>query len=100
VVAEGTVKMKHEPGGWTTGWSGKQRRMQHGTGRPSRGFTFLSLFYIRGTHTPRCAHSAMMRAEDSPCCGLRQEPRPVSFVFFSSFSFIPVVYIPLWGKGL
>jgi hypothetical protein len=46
---------------------------------------------VRGTQTPGYAHSATMRVKDFLCCGLRQGPRSVSFVFF-------LVYIPLWGE--
>jgi hypothetical protein len=53
----------------------------------------FSCVSVRGTHTPSYAHSAMMRAKDLLCCGLRQGPRSVSFVFWNS-----VVYIPLWGE--
>jgi hypothetical protein len=38
---------------------------------------------VRGTHTPSYAHSAMMRAKDFLCYGLRQGPRSVSFVFWN-----------------
>jgi hypothetical protein len=42
--------------------------------------------------TPSYAHSAMVRAKDLLCCGLRKGLRSVSLSFG-----IFVVYIPLWG---
>jgi hypothetical protein len=81
----------HGPGGWTMGSGGGGTEPE---GLAGGSHLFLSFLPFRtvvlGGLTPRCAHSAMMKAEDFLCCGLRQEPRPVSFSFLLFF-FISVV---------
>jgi hypothetical protein len=92
------MKTRCGPEEWTVGSFGRQRRRRYEAGGRSRDSPFSFFFslhnYVRGTHTPRCAHSARMRVEDFLCCDLRQGPRSVSFVF----PLFSVVYIPLRGE--
>jgi hypothetical protein len=46
---------------------------------------------FRGTHTPRCAHSAPLRAKDLICCG----QRPKAFICL----FLGASYISLGDES-
>jgi hypothetical protein len=57
------------------------------------------LFFVRGTHTPRLAHSALLRAEDLLCCSSPAEGREL-VPFVSGFSYFLYATYPYGMNGV